>query len=45
MIFQPWNWYRESYSIVQSQTRYIMGPNKSFIKLVLWDQINHLKII
>ena len=21
MLFQPWNWYRENYSIVQSQTR------------------------
>ena len=23
MLFQPWNWYRENYSIVQSQTRNI----------------------
>jgi len=22
-LFQPWNWYRENYSIVQSQTRNI----------------------
>jgi len=25
MLYQPWNWYRENYNIVQSQTRNIDG--------------------
>jgi hypothetical protein len=28
MIFQPWNWYREIYSIVQSQTKNIKQLEK-----------------
>jgi hypothetical protein len=40
MIFQPWNWYRENYSIVQSQIRNI---KKNFIRIafisVYWCSI------
>ena len=45
MIFQPWNWYRENYSIVQSQTKNIKQLHQNVLYIVKCDNLYYDRVV